>query len=63
MNLKFSVGGQCEMFVSKEVKIQGAIGPCVSLKKSGPMISETQLGQSGTNLWYVGGMVIVLNLG
>ena len=28
------------MFLSKELKISGAIGPCVSLKKKGPMVSE-----------------------
>ena len=37
------------MFLSKELKISGAIGPCVSLKKKGPMVSEIEIGQSLTN--------------
>ena len=32
------------MFTTKDIKISGAIGPCVSLKKTGPMVSETEIG-------------------
>lgn len=39
-HLKTASNAQLELFVSKELKIQGAIGPCVSLKKTGPMVSD-----------------------
>jgi len=58
MNLKMATNAQMEVFVSKELKLQGAIGPCVSLKKSGPMVSDQAIGQGQTSLWYLGGMVI-----
>lgn len=41
---KFSYAGKIEIFMSKDVKVQGAIGPCVSLKKGGPMVSEIETG-------------------
>ena len=57
---KFSYAGKIEMFLSKDVKVQGAIGPCVSLKKGGPMVSEVETGQGLTTQWYIGGMVKLL---
>ncbi len=38
--LKLATAAKIDMFLSKEVKVQGAIGCCSSLKKSGPMVSE-----------------------
>ncbi|EGR32706.1 protein transport protein, putative [Ichthyophthirius multifiliis] len=54
--LRFASAAKIEMFVCKELKIQGGIGPCSSMKKGGPMVSEVPIGQGGTNQWYVGGM-------
>lgn len=54
--LKFGFGAKVDMFVSKDVKIQGAVGPCISLKKGGPMVSEVTIGESGTTSWYAGGL-------
>lgn len=44
MNLKTATNAQMEVFVSKELKLSGAIGPCVSLKKTGPMVSDQVIG-------------------
>lgn len=37
-------GGQIEVLHSREFKIAGAIGPCASLKKTGPTVSENEMG-------------------
>ena len=39
-DMKLAVAAKVEIWVSKEVKVQGAIGSCVSLKKNGPMVSD-----------------------
>ncbi len=41
---------------SRELKICGAIGSCVSLSQRGPNVSETELGMGGTNAWKVCGI-------
>lgn len=33
-----------DLFVSKELKINGALGNITSLKKAGPMVSEVEIG-------------------
>jgi protein transport protein SEC23 len=38
--MKLAVAAKVEIWVSRELKIQGAIGSCVSLKKNGPMVSD-----------------------
>ena len=42
------------MLTSNDVKINGAIGPGVSLKKKCGFVSETEIGLGGTNMWHVG---------
>lgn len=42
-DMKLAMAARVEIWVSKELKVQGAIGPCVSLKKAGPMVSETEV--------------------
>ena len=42
------------MITSNDIKINGAIGPGVSLKKKSTFVSETEIGMGGTNLWHVG---------
>jgi protein transport protein SEC23 len=54
--LQMGFGGQIEVIHSREFKIAGAIGPCASLKKGGPAVSETEVGVGGTSLWYLGGV-------
>lgn len=42
--LQMGFGGQIEVIHSREFKIAGAIGPCASLKKAGPAVSENEIG-------------------
>ena len=42
--LQMGFGAQIEVLHSREFKIAGAIGPCASLKKTGPSIAETEIG-------------------
>ena len=48
--------GKLEVLVSRELKVQGAVGPCISQKKTGPMVAETPVGEGGTTSWSLGGM-------
>ncbi len=41
---------------SRELKICGAIGSCVSLTQRGSNVSETELGIGGTNAWKICGI-------
>jgi protein transport protein SEC23 len=42
--LQMGFGGLIEVIHSREFKIAGAIGPCASLKKTGPSVAETEIG-------------------
>ena len=42
--LQMGFGGQIEVLHSREFKIAGAIGPCASLKKTGPTVADTEVG-------------------
>ena len=54
--LQMGFGGSIEVIHSREFKIAGAIGPCASLKKTGPTVAETEVGVGGTYAWYLGGV-------
>lgn len=54
--LKMGTAAKIDLFVSKELKINGALGNITSLKKTGPMVSEVEIGQGGTTSWYMGGV-------
>ncbi len=41
---------------SREVKVCGAIGSCISLTQRAPNVSETELGIGGTNAWKISGL-------
>jgi len=41
---------------SRELKICGAIGSCVSLQQRASNVSETELGMGGTNAWKISGI-------
>ena len=43
--------GTLECITTKEYKVCGAIGPCSSLQKKGPYVSENEVGQGGTCSW------------
>jgi len=38
--LKMATAAKIDLFVSKEIKINGALGNLTSLKKPGPMVAE-----------------------
>ncbi|KAL9274716.1 transport protein SEC23 G-like protein [Drosera capensis] len=50
-NLKMCFDATVEIVTSSDVKISGALGPCSSLKKKNDLVSETEIGLGGTNLW------------
>jgi protein transport protein SEC23 len=54
--LLMGFGATVEVKTSREFKVAGAIGPCSSLKKGGPSVSETEIGVGGTSAWALGGV-------
>ncbi|KAH7431830.1 hypothetical protein KP509_08G068800 [Ceratopteris richardii] len=54
--LGLAFNGTFEVICSKDVKIQGIIGPCASLEKKGPSCSETVIGQGNTSAWKMCGL-------
>lgn len=55
-DLELSSNGIFEINTSKDIKIQGVIGPCASLDKKGPLCSETVVGQGNTTAWKLCGL-------
>lgn len=54
-HLMMGFGASLEVITSREYKVSGAIGPCVSLKRPGPAVSEKEeIGESGTCSWSLG---------
>ncbi|XP_050372685.1 protein transport protein SEC23-like [Argentina anserina] len=43
--------GTLEINCSKDIKIQGVIGPCTSLEKKGPAVADTSIGEGNTTAW------------
>uniref|UniRef100_A0A7S2W7G0 Protein transport protein SEC23 n=1 Tax=Rhizochromulina marina TaxID=1034831 RepID=A0A7S2W7G0_9STRA len=54
--LQMGFAATLEVTTSREFKIAGAIGPCSSLKKTGPNVAETEIGVGGTSAWSMGGI-------
>jgi protein transport protein SEC23 len=54
--LTMGFGANIEVISSREVKVSGAIGPCATMDKKGPTVSETEIGVGGTTQWYMGGI-------
>uniref|UniRef100_A0A8C8C1U9 Protein transport protein SEC23 n=1 Tax=Oncorhynchus tshawytscha TaxID=74940 RepID=A0A8C8C1U9_ONCTS len=50
---RMAFGGTLEVSTSRELKVSGAIGPCVSLNAKGPCISENEVGVGGTTQWKI----------
>ncbi|KAA8520347.1 hypothetical protein F0562_014603 [Nyssa sinensis] len=55
-DLGLSSNGIYEVNCSKNIKVQGIIGPCASLEKKGPLCSETVVGQGNTTAWKLCGL-------
>ncbi|RZC69537.1 hypothetical protein C5167_032664 [Papaver somniferum] len=55
-DLGLSSSGTFEVNCSKDVKVQGIIGPCASLEKKTPLSSETVIGQGNTSAWKMCGL-------
>jgi len=53
---KMAFGASMEVKTSKELKVSGTIGPCVSLERKGGNISETEIGVGNTTAWKVSGI-------
>uniref|UniRef100_A0A2C9JPM8 Protein transport protein SEC23 n=1 Tax=Biomphalaria glabrata TaxID=6526 RepID=A0A2C9JPM8_BIOGL len=53
---KMAFGATLEIKTSRELKVSGAIGPCVSLAVKGPSVSDTEIGLGGTCQWKLCGL-------
>uniref|UniRef100_A0AAR2KBR7 Protein transport protein SEC23 n=1 Tax=Pygocentrus nattereri TaxID=42514 RepID=A0AAR2KBR7_PYGNA len=53
---KMAFAGTLEIKTSREIKISGAIGPCISLNAKGPCVSENEIGTGGTCQWKICGL-------
>ncbi|KAE9607951.1 hypothetical protein Lal_00003593 [Lupinus albus] len=49
--LKMNFDATIEVVTTKDVKICGALGPCVSLRKKNSLVSQTEVGEGGTYMW------------
>lgn len=49
--LKMNFDATIEIVTTNDVKISGALGPCMSLRKKNASVSETEVGQGGTCVW------------
>ncbi|GAB2290271.1 Protein transport protein S23 C, partial [Dionaea muscipula] len=54
--LGLSSNGIFEISLSKDLKVQGILGPCASLEKKGHSCSETVVGQGNTTAWKMCGL-------
>mmetsp|Transcript_41862 Transcript_41862/g.80026 ORF Transcript_41862/g.80026 Transcript_41862/m.80026 type:complete len:762 (-) Transcript_41862:93-2378(-) len=48
--------GTFEVFPSRDVKINGAIGPCAPLDKKNASVADTEVGWGGTSAWRMCGL-------
>ncbi|XP_076884878.1 protein transport protein SEC23 F-like [Bidens hawaiensis] len=55
-SLGLAHNGMLEINCSKDIKIQGIIGPCASLEKKGPSVAGTVIGQGNTTAWKLCGL-------
>jgi len=52
--LQMGFNARIECITSKEFKVCGAIGGCSSLNKKNSCVSDTEIGEAGTNQWLLG---------
>ena len=50
-HLVMAFNGSMEVFVSRELRVAGLIGPAISLERKGPSVAETEIGLGGTSAW------------
>ncbi|KAL8162898.1 hypothetical protein V2J09_014387 [Rumex salicifolius] len=50
-SLGLCFNGNLEILSSKDIKVQGVIGPCTSQNKKGPAVSDTVIGEGNTTSW------------
>ncbi|KAM1142696.1 hypothetical protein FF1_031720 [Malus domestica] len=55
-SLGLCFNGMLEINCSKDIKIQGIIGPCTSLEKKGPAVADTAIGEGNTTAWKMCGL-------
>ncbi|KAH7683028.1 protein transport protein SEC23 protein [Dioscorea alata] len=55
-SLGLSFNGTLNINCSKDIKIQGIIGPCTSLQKKGALCADTVIGQGHTTAWKMCGL-------
>ncbi|KAL5781964.1 hypothetical protein ACOSP7_006993 [Xanthoceras sorbifolium] len=55
-SLGLCFNGTLEINCSKDIKIQGVIGPCTSLEKKGPNVADTVVGEGNTTAWKLCGL-------
>ncbi|XP_027334025.1 protein transport protein SEC23-like isoform X1 [Abrus precatorius] len=55
-SLGLCFNGTLEINCSKEIKIQGIVGPCTSLEKKGPSVADTVIGEGNTTAWKMCGL-------
>lgn len=53
-DLKMAFNGSIDIKTSKEIKVQGCIGTCISSKLPGNNVSENEIGLGGTTQWRMG---------
>ncbi|WCJ23920.1 Sec23/Sec24 protein transport family protein [Euphorbia peplus] len=53
-NMKMYFDATIEVVTTKDIKICGALGPCVSLKKKNDLVSDHETGEGGTYMWKLG---------
>lgn len=61
--LEMAFAATLEVLCSREFKVCGAIGPCQSLKKGAPYVSETVIGEGGTYAWSLSGITPKTTIG
>ncbi|XP_058743453.1 protein transport protein SEC23 C-like isoform X2 [Vicia villosa] len=50
------ISGIFEINCSKDIKVQGIVGPCASLEKKSPLCSDAVIDQGGTSAWKMCGL-------
>nr|GMD63122.1 protein transport protein SEC23-like [Ipomoea batatas] len=55
-SLGLSFNGRLEINCSKDIKVQGIIGPCTTLEKKGPAVANTIIGEGNTIAWKICGL-------
>lgn len=52
-HLEMAFNSTIEVKTSREIKISGCVGPCVSANVKGPNVSDVEMGVAGTSAWRV----------